>query len=71
MHYIEHTISLVVTEDESEVAVQAMTDALEKLQEVQGVTLYGTEWREQEVPEPENAAAMGRDASDDAVRAGF
>ena len=53
---MRYTITLVVPEDESETAIQGLTDALERLRDVQGVTLYDTEWQEEDVPEPGSAA---------------
>ena len=56
MRYRKYTISLVVSDDESEIAAQVLTDALERLRDVQCVTLYDIEWEEADVPEPEDAA---------------
>ena len=56
MRYTKHIITFVISEDENEVVIQGLTDALERLQDVQEVTLYGTEWQEEDAPEPENAA---------------
>ena len=56
--YKRVTLDVVVREDEREVLVQALNNAMDHLEETQQVTVFDSSIRENETAEPENAAEI-------------
>ena len=56
--YKRVTLDVVVREDEREVLVQALNNAMDHLEETQQVTVFDSSIRESETAEPENAAEI-------------